>query len=254
MTPFATPLDREALRAMYPERDGKPMSDNTKQGRWIHILYGNLCALLADRADAFVASDNLWYPVEGKPEERQAPDVYVAFGRPKGDRGSYMQWLEDDVPITVAFEILSPGNTREEMVAKFDFYDHHGVEEYYIYDPDRNKLQIYTRGKATLRLHRDIANFRSPRLGIRCEMTKPEMTVSAPDGTRFRTFEELKREADEAKRRADDNARRADDNARRADDNARRADRITELSRKARRGQATADELAELDRFLDAPP
>ena len=221
MTPYAPPLDADALRAMYPERDGKPMSDNTKQGRWIHLLYGNLCALFADRADTFVASDNLWYPVEGKPEERQAPDVYVAFGRPKGDRGSYMQWLEDDVPLTVVFEILSPGNTKEEMVRKFDFYDHHGVEEYYIYDPDTNKLLIYTRGLATLRRERDIANFVSPRLGIHFEMSAPEMTIYGPKGVRFRPFEEERRNAK----------------------------RLAELSRKARCGQGTPEEIAELERL-----
>ena len=221
MTPFAPPLDAESLRAMYPERDGNPMSDNMTQGRWIHLLFGNLCALLADRDDAFVASDNLWYPLEGRPDERLAPDVYVVFGRPKGDRGSYMPWLEDGVPITVVFEILSPRNTKEEMAKKLLFYDHYGAEEYYVYDPDRNKLLVYTRGKATLRRHRDIATFVSPRLGIRFEMTQPEMTVYGPDGGRFLTFEEQKRAAT----------------------------RLAELSRKARRGQATPEELAELDRL-----
>ena len=145
MTPFAPPLDAESLRAMYPERDGNPMSDNMTQGRWIHLLFGNLCALLADRDDAFVASDNLWYPLEGRPDERLAPDVYVVFGRPKGDRGSYMPWLEDGVPITVVFEILSPRNTKEEMAKKLLFYDHYGAEEYYVYDPDRKTPGLHTR-------------------------------------------------------------------------------------------------------------
>ena len=265
MTPIAAPQDREALRAMYPESDGNPMSDNTKQARWIFLIYGNLCALLAGRADAFVAADNLWYPDRHRRKERQAPDVYAVFGRPKGDRGSYMQWLEDDIPLTVAFEILSPNNTTEEMIKKFLFYDHYGVEEYYVYDPDSNVLQIYTRGLATLRQCHDIAGFVSPRLGIRFEMTEPEMTVYKPNGVRFRTYEELEaeneeekerrekaeRQADEAKKLADDNAKRADDNAKRADDNARRADRLAELGRKVRRGQATPEETAELERLED---
>ena len=232
MTPFAPPLDAEALRAMYPETDGKRMSDNTKQARWIFLLYGNLCALVADRADAFVAADNLWYPLEKQPKVRQAPDVYVVFGRPKGDRGSYVQCLEDNIPITVVFEILSPGNSRKEMAKKFTFYELYGAEEYYVYDPDHNTLEIYTRLETTLRQHRNIAKFVSPRLGIRFEMTQPEMTVYGPDGERFLPFDELKREAD---------------------DNAKRADRLTELSRKVRRGQATAEEIAELDRLLDDP-
>ena len=252
MTPFAPPLDAAAIRAMYPERDGKPMSDNMTQGRWIHLLFGNLCALVADREDAFVASDNLWYPLEKRDDERQAPDVYVVFGRPKGDRGSYVQCLEDDVPITVVFEILSPGNSKEEMAKKFLFYDHYGVEEYYIYDPNRNKLSIYTRGLATLRLHRDIAKFVSPRLGIRFEMTKPEMTVYGPDGEPFRPHEEDRRMAREAKKEADENEKLAEDNAKRADENAKRAqhaERVAELARKILRNKATAEEVAEFERL-----
>ena len=279
MSPSTAALDPVALRAMYPENDGNRMSDNMVQARWIFLLYGNLGTLLADDDKAFVAADNLWYPVEKHPEERRAPDVYVVFGRPKGDRGSYMQWLEDDVPITVAFEIRSPFNSQEEMIDKFLFYDHHGVEEYYDYDPDANRLLIYTRGQATLRQHRDVGAFVSPRLGIRFEMTEPEMTVYRPDGTRFRTFEEIdseyeeekerredaesrtdeaKRQADDAKRHADEADRQADDAKRQAEDHAKRADaagqragRLAELGRKARRGQATPEEVAELERLED---
>jgi Uma2 family endonuclease len=230
MTPFAPPLDAEAVRAMYPESDGKPMAENTKQLRWIALLYGNLCALFADRDDVFVAGDNLWYPVQGKPKVRQAPDVYVVFGRPKGDRGSYMQWLEDDVPITVVFEILSPGNRKKAMAKKFDFYERHGVEEYYVYDPDRNTLEIHTREEGSLRRHRTIATFVSPRLDIRFEMTAPEMTVYGPDGKPFISLDEAKRQAEVANRL---NAR------------------LKELGRKVRRGQGTPEEVAELDRLED---
>jgi Uma2 family endonuclease len=31
----------------------------------------------------------------------------VVFGRSKGDRGSYQQWKEDNIPPQVVFEILS---------------------------------------------------------------------------------------------------------------------------------------------------
>src|SRR5262249_27021993 len=68
---------------LYPDSDGKPMSDNTKQARWISMLYGNLSALYRGRPDVFVAADLLWYPVEGQPNERTAPDALVVFGRPK---------------------------------------------------------------------------------------------------------------------------------------------------------------------------
>ena len=96
---------------IYPDSDGQPMAENTLQFRWIVTIQGNLDLMYRDRPDVFVAGDNLWYPVRGKPNIRRAPDVYVVFGRPKGHRGSYKQWLEDGIPLTVVFEVLSPRNT-----------------------------------------------------------------------------------------------------------------------------------------------
>ena len=169
----------------YPDSDGLPMSDNMLQYCWMTRLKGNLDSVFRHRPDVLVAGDNLWYPVEGNDKIRLAPDVYVVFGRPKGHRGSYRQWVEDGVPLTVVFEVLAPGNTASEMAKKWEFYDEYGVEEYYVYDPDANKLDIRVRGAQTLYRVHDIANFVSPRLGIRFEMTKPEMTVYGPDRVRF---------------------------------------------------------------------
>ncbi|MFM5899607.1 MAG: Uma2 family endonuclease, partial [Dolichospermum sp.] len=82
---------------IYPDSDGQPMADNTKQFRWIVLIKENLESLFANDETVFVAGDLLWYPVEGRPDIRVAPDVLVAFGRPKGDRGSYRQWQEDNI-------------------------------------------------------------------------------------------------------------------------------------------------------------
>jgi hypothetical protein len=68
----------------YPDSDGKPMSDNTLQFKWIVTIKEGLEALFRDREDVFVAGDLLWYPVLGDPKIRTGPDVLVAFGRPKG--------------------------------------------------------------------------------------------------------------------------------------------------------------------------
>jgi Uma2 family endonuclease len=110
MNPAIAPAQPNAI--VYPDSDGLPISDNTKQLRWIFTLYGNLVALFRDRLDVFVAGNLLWYPVEGQPEIRIGPDVFVAFGRPKGDRGSYKQWEEGGIAPSVVFEILSPGNKK----------------------------------------------------------------------------------------------------------------------------------------------
>jgi Uma2 family endonuclease len=142
------------------------LAENTKQLRWILMLIGNLAALFRDAADVFIGGDLFWYPVEGRPDVRTAPDVLVVFGRPKGDRRSYMQWEEGGVPMTVVFEILSPGNTVQEMDDKLAFYEEHGVEEYYFYDPDTNRLKVFLRRGDVLRRVRPADGFVSPRLGI----------------------------------------------------------------------------------------
>jgi Uma2 family endonuclease len=198
---------------VYPESDGKPMADNTKQARWIVILFDNLLALFAKMTDVFIAADILWYPVEGEPEVRVAPDVLVAFGRPRGDRGSYKQWEEGGIAPQVVFEIISPGNDPVELMDKLDFYDQHGVEEYYLYHPDRNKLAVYLRRGEVLRRVRSVDGFVSPRLGIRFQMTAPEMTVYRPDGRPFVMFDQLEAErvrAEEARHQAVERAERAE--------------------------------------------
>jgi Uma2 family endonuclease len=238
----------------YPDSDGKPMAENTKQARWITVLFGNLCALFREAADVFIAMDLFWYAAEGRPEVRTAPDVLVVFGRRKGDRGSYRQWEEGGVPVTVVFEVLSPGNTVPEMADKFAFYEDHGVEEYYIYDPDNNRLQAFVRRGEVLVRVRQVDGYLSPRLGIRFDLSGPEMAVFSRDGRRFLTFEELEDERVRAEQRARDAEQRATDAEQRAEDLRRRAERQAELMRRALRQQATADELQELQRLLEQPP
>ena len=145
MSQLPSPQKPEVI---YPESDGKPMSDNTKQFRWIVVIQQNLEWLFADNLNVFVAGQLLWYPVEGDNKIRNAPDIMVAFGRSKGDRGCYQQWNEENIAPQVVFEILSPGNTLTEMNKKQVFYDRYGVEEYYLYDPDKNDLSGWLRSNS----------------------------------------------------------------------------------------------------------
>ncbi len=178
-------ITRKRDNIFYPDSDGNPMADNTLQFYWIMMIEGNLEILFKNRPDVFVAGDLLWYPVERHPEIRQAPDVLVAFGRPKGYRGSYRQWEEDNLPLQVVFEILSPGNRAGEMRHKFDFYNQYGVEEYYIYDPDRKKLQGWLRRGGQLSALEKMNGWISPRLDIRFELVEDELQLYHPTGERF---------------------------------------------------------------------
>ncbi|NEO58712.1 MAG: Uma2 family endonuclease [Okeania sp. SIO3B5] len=177
---------------IYPESDGKPMADNTKQFRWITLIHGNLSWLFANDEMVFVAGDLLWYPVEGNPKITQAPDVMVIFGVPKGDRGSYKQWEEDNIVPQVVFEILSPSNTQKEMNKKLLFYNRHGVEEYYIYDPDKHQLSGFLRSGEDLDVIDSMDNWESPRLGIRFDMSGEELQLYLPNGEIFQGIEQIK--------------------------------------------------------------
>ncbi|MGA1603703.1 MAG: Uma2 family endonuclease [Prochlorothrix sp.] len=194
----------------YPDSDGQPMADNTQQFRLIVLLKENLECLFADNPDVFVAGDLLWYPVEGKPEIRVAPDVFVVFGRPKGDRGSYRQWQEDNIAPQVVFEILSPGNTLREMHRKFQFYDRHGVEEYYLYDPDRHDFTGFVRQQTSLQAVEADATWVSPLLGIQFDWSQETLQVFYPEGAPFLTTVELKAESQRAQQQAEQEKQRAE--------------------------------------------
>lgn len=182
----------------YPDSDGKPMADNTLQFRWITTIQGGLDDLFRDRPDVFVAGDNLIYPKKGDPSVSQALDVYVAFGRPKGDRGSYKVWEEGGVFPQVIVEVLSPNNTPMEMKRKRAFYRRYGAEEYYVYDPDTNELEGWTRDGSRLVEIDDLNGYVSPRLGVRFDTAGPELVIYRPDGRRFLTYLELAEQAQQA--------------------------------------------------------
>jgi Uma2 family endonuclease len=176
---------------IYPDNDGKPMSENTEQFKWIVTIKENLELLYANDPNVFVAGDLLWYPIEGDNRTCQAPDALVAFSRPKGYRGSYKQWEEGNVPPQVVFEILSPSNRRGEMAKKLQFYHRHGVEEYYEYDPDRVELIGWQSRSGSLEVIDPIDGWVSPRLGIRFVLTPDSLEIYRPDGLQFLTYVEL---------------------------------------------------------------
>ena len=224
---------------VYPDSDGEPIAENTVQYRWIVTFHGGLDLLFRDRDDVFVAADLLWYPVEGDNKYRMAPDAMVAFGRPKGDRGSYMQWREGGISPQVVFEILSPGNRRGEMEIKFDFYERHGVEEYYVYDPDRVALKGWLREGGTLREIAAMDGWVSPLLGIRFDMGGEELRVFHPDGRAFETFMEVIERSERETARAE----RAEVRAERESARTKRAHDLAERERaRAEQAQARADE------------
>ncbi|MCB9296221.1 MAG: Uma2 family endonuclease [Lewinellaceae bacterium] len=268
-------VPKDKLHLIYPDTDGEPMAENTLQFEWIVLIKLGLEACFTDRYDVFVAGDLFWYPVEGRPDIRLAPDVMAVIGRHKGYRSSYMQWVEDNIPPQVVFEILSPGNRAGEMAKKFEFYRRYGVEEYYIYDPHQNKLEGYLREGEELAAVPEIRQWISPLLGIRFEWTVEALTLYRPDGERFLSYlellafnreavlklnkqrellyEEMKKtqkaqaEALKEKQRAEEEKQRAEEEKQRAEKEKQRAETAE------RRSRQLAEKLRQMGIDPDAP-
>lgn len=206
----------------YPGHDGRPMADNTLQDEWIDKIKGGLDTLFRDDPDVFVASNLMWYPVEGNNRRRLAPDVMIAFGRPKGYRDSYVVH-EEGVSPQVFFEILSPSNRKRVMDFKRKIYEKYGVEEYYVFDPYKIKLEVWLREGEVFRPILETNGWVSPRLRIRFEIGD-DLTIYGPDGRPFVAYAEIARQRDESGRRAEEERLRADESDHRAEEERLRAD------------------------------
>ena len=158
----------------------------------------------------------------------------MAFGRPKGYRGSYRVWEEGGLFPQVVFEVHSPKNRRKEMERKRLFYERHGAQEYYYVRPD---LPAFAEGwqavNGLLIPIPDMAGHVSPRLGWRFEVQDRELVVYGPDGRALQRPDEIAAERDNV-RAERDNVRAERDRARTERDRAehergeaeRRAERL----------------------------
>ncbi|MDM9582215.1 Uma2 family endonuclease [Nostoc sp. GT001] len=195
---------------IYPDSDGQPVANNTIQFSWIVAIKQNIEWLFANDPNVFVAGDLFWYPVEGRNKIVNAPDVMVVLGRPKGvgvarrrHRLCYQQWKEEGIAPQVVFEILSPSNTQTEMDKKLLFYDRYGVEEYYIYDPDRNNLRGWLRSEDGLDVIPQMEDWVSPRLKVRFAPSPEGLQLYRPDGERFLSYTDISRNAEQERQRAE---------------------------------------------------
>lgn len=199
-TPMMTQAMTNLAGIMYPESDGKPMADNTKQFDYITFIKFALEALFMNDPNVFVAADLLWYPVEADPKIRIAPDVMVVFGRPKGDRGSYIQFQEGGIAPQVVFEILSPGNRFREMMEKLAMYEQYGVEEYYLYNPHNGEFSGWLRSSNRLQSLTEPDGWTSPRLNVRFELEQNALHLVLPNGERAVRYVELKAKMEDTER------------------------------------------------------
>ena len=245
----------------FPDSDGQPIADNTLQLKWIVMLYTNIDWLYDGHPDVFVASDNLIYPDPTDDRICLAPDVYVAYGRPKqGERGSYKVWQEGDIFPQVIFEVLSPRNTKKQMIAKRDWCEAHGCEEYLQINPKTEQLSAWARSPQLDKLVAQTLtpDWMSPRLQVRFVQSANQLMIEYPDGAPFLPPNEVRRERLAEKQRAEAETQRADsaeDRANRAEDRADSAeDRADSAEARADAEQLRREQLAAKLRELGIDP
>ena len=124
------------------------------------------------------------------------------------------------------------------MLLKFKFYERYGVNEYYLYDPEKNDLQGWIRQNNELEPISELNGWISPCLEIRFEISESGLALYYPDGKKFLTFVELSQRADQAQQQvqlAQQQAllesQRADHESQRADHESQRAERLANLLR-----------------------
>ncbi|MGH9800494.1 MAG: Uma2 family endonuclease [Blastocatellia bacterium] len=211
---------------VYPDSDGEPMAENTKQYQYIVTIQPELDALFADDPNVFVAADLFWYPVQGRTDIVYAPDTMVVFGRPKGHRPSYKQWEEDGIAPQVVFEIVSPSNKWHEVIQKRHWYEEYGVQEYYEYNPASGALEVWQREDESLRLMTHTGEWRSRRLGITLKLEADgALSLYRPDGRRFLSPVEQEARARAAEALAKQQQARAEREKARAEREKARAER-----------------------------
>jgi Uma2 family endonuclease len=251
---LADPPFWDAYDPRFPDSDGKPMADSQTQYKWMVTIAEGLEALFADRHDVLIACDLLWYYDPGDARRCVAPDVFVAFGRPKAPRHSYKEWIEGHAP-QVVFEIHSPSNTPARMRRKLDLYDARGVEEYYYYFPEEaaGRLDGWLRGPRGLEPIASTDGWASPRLGVTFETPAEEdsLILRGPDGEHFQHVQDIIRDRKLARRIAEIERRRREQAE--ADAREKRAQRAR-AEGDAREERARADRLAAMPREMGVDP
>ena len=123
-----------AASVEYPGEDGLPMPTNLDHYAWLMVCYRILTYHFRGCRDLLIACDMLVYYKRGEDKIALAPDVFVSFGVPPGQRASYSVRREGKPP-DVVLEFASPSTVRNDAGEKKEKYRQIGVPEYWLVDP-----------------------------------------------------------------------------------------------------------------------
>ncbi len=124
---------------IYPESDGKPMAETEFHRNALMNTLIILTEVFKDKPDVCVSGNMMMYYVEGDPRKSISPDVFVSFGIGKKLRRTYRIW-EEGKPPDFVLEFSSEKTHRTDQDEKKLLYASIGVQEYFLYDPERQYL------------------------------------------------------------------------------------------------------------------
>ncbi|MBC6477464.1 MAG: hypothetical protein GDA56_06390 [Hormoscilla sp. GM7CHS1pb] len=132
-----------------------------------------------------------------------------------------------------------------------------GVEEYYLYDPDKVKLTGWRRREGKLQSIDQMDGWVSPRLKVRFDLTGPELQIFTESGVRFLTYSEMAQRAEREQQRAEREQQRAEQEQQRAErerqlkeQEQQRAERERQLKEQERQLKEQEQQRAEQERQL----
>ena len=117
----------------YPEEDGEPMAVSDLHRRILMRTLQVFDEYFKRDPGAYVSGDILMYYVEGDPRKSVSPDVLVAFGLGKKNRGNYLVWVEGKVP-DFAMEFSSKNTYQNDLGRKMELYAALGIQDYFLCD------------------------------------------------------------------------------------------------------------------------
>lgn len=216
----------------------EPMPETSLHYYFSALIVSAVRWIFRDRSDVFVAANFAWFPVAN---DSRDPDVLVAFGRNGSPRSSWHNDREEGVSPAVIFEMKSRSNTRAQIAAKRAWYDRHGVEEYYEYDPNQGTFRAWVRAESGhLEAVLNSVGLTSPALGISFILNGTSLELLGPDGRVLGDYVSAEAAAETERFRAETEFDRAEAERERAESEFNRA----EAERK--RADAALAELATL--------
>jgi Uma2 family endonuclease len=178
-------IDAEPWQVDYPHLPGEeknPLMESTQHADWVRILVDGARATLAD-TDRLVTGNVPFLPLDSL--VHLAPDLMVIPGAKGRSFGRYVIG-PDNPPPEVCVEVVSPSNTRADIVRRSTRMLRAGVAEMYVLDPIRETV-VRVEERDGERIESDAVGIPSPGLAMTFVKVDGQLALCCPAGRLLRT-------------------------------------------------------------------